>query len=510
MLAASALFSVKSLWHWLGAPLNIFLLIILIMSFFTHRYEERIQSTLTAHLKIKDIQPETVLSFFYLSLVCLTLNIFLIGKYIFIPSAPAFSTFELLMFGSCASILLILFSSPTNLIKFEIPFTKIFSGIGNTIAGLILMAIILEGSTRLLILANKIPNIPTPGEISATDPQIAPDLDDPAKIYAFMTEYTHKIVNISFLDSNLNLYNLPLDYQGAYISNSNGMRNTTDQPEKYQHTIYLFGGSTVYCQNSPDEYTIASYLQRLFNEQYGHTYRVLNMGIPSIKVQHQNDRLAMTDFGPGDIIIYYDGKNDIASLSSFSFFQNRLLNPNIPRVDEKNDLYFKIYQHFTQTLLRLGEYSTFIHYIRTYNWTLHQKPYQDTEWLNEQISKYTQEYQKQIQIGYQMATNREASFFHYIQPTIFSQSTFTAHEQKILDSFGTEFLFPYIEDAFVNQNHVLTDMGIHSVDLTHILSPENRPGIDIFFDHCHVNYYGNKMIAQAIFNDLERSLSPQE
>ena len=71
-------------------------------------------------------------------------------------------------------------------------------------------------------------------------------------------------------------YAVNLDFSGKFINYVHGRRVTTDQPEKFKHVVYLLGGSTVACEQVPDRYTIASYLQRLMNSNYPGEYKVVN------------------------------------------------------------------------------------------------------------------------------------------------------------------------------------------------------------------------------------------
>mgnify|MGYP007000117194 len=50
----------------------------------------------------------------------------------------------------------------------------------------------------------------------------------------------------------------PSDYKGKWINVKNNRRVTINEPKNYLHTIYLFGGSTVYNGEVPDHLTIAS------------------------------------------------------------------------------------------------------------------------------------------------------------------------------------------------------------------------------------------------------------
>lgn len=65
-----------------------------------------------------------------------------------------------------------------------------------------------------------------------------------------------------------------VDVDGIHIKN--GFRVTTNQPESYKNICWLFGSSVVRGVFADDEHTIASQLQRRFNEFEKNTYKVIN------------------------------------------------------------------------------------------------------------------------------------------------------------------------------------------------------------------------------------------
>lgn len=80
------------------------------------------------------------------------------------------------------------------------------------------------------------------------------------------------------------------NFTGRWYNMQNGIRYTTDQPVSYDHTIYMFGNSTLASVEVPDTYTIPSYLQRLVNGN-GFSYRVVNLGIGTKTTRLQLNRL---------------------------------------------------------------------------------------------------------------------------------------------------------------------------------------------------------------------------
>ena len=89
----------------------------------------------------------------------------------------------------------------------------------------------------------------------------------------------------------------------------NGWRVTTNQPVNPLHNIYIFGGSTAHNAEVPNEFTIASYLQRSINK-INSRFKVNNRGFTTVTTNQQNEFLYKTDIKKDDIVIYYDGSNN--------------------------------------------------------------------------------------------------------------------------------------------------------------------------------------------------------
>ena len=104
----------------------------------------------------------------------------------------------------------------------------------------------------------------------------------------------------------------PKDFSGRYFNTFNGIRKTSFQPEKFESKVYIFGDSTVYGSEVPDEHTIPSQLQVLFNKLYPEKYIVLNYGIASFSSDKQLKMLkTVNDLKQGDIVIFYEGINEV-------------------------------------------------------------------------------------------------------------------------------------------------------------------------------------------------------
>ncbi|HEY7160549.1 MAG TPA: SGNH/GDSL hydrolase family protein, partial [Acidobacteriota bacterium] len=129
---------------------------------------------------------------------------------------------------------------------------------------------------------------------------------------------------------------IPGDYQGTYFNVKNGLRVTTSQPRNFKHTVYLFGGSTVYDSEVPDDLTIASQLQSLFNSRYGDEFIVQNYGTTTVTIAQELERLKTIQPKPNDIVIFYDGVNDIYQGLFYANPQETMIERNRRAVKEVN------------------------------------------------------------------------------------------------------------------------------------------------------------------------------
>ena len=105
---------------------------------------------------------------------------------------------------------------------------------------------------------------------------------------------------------------LPNDFKGKYFTVENGLRRTDRRPTRRDGHDLLFGGSTIYNSEVPDDHTVASYLQRKLIEAGFGRHRVVNFGVTSVSTNQQVERLgATTNRESGDIVVFYDGVNDV-------------------------------------------------------------------------------------------------------------------------------------------------------------------------------------------------------
>lgn len=94
------------------------------------------------------------------------------------------------------------------------------------------------------------------------------------------------------------------DFRSDYVNIVNRTRITTDVPENYKNSIYMFGSSAVFGWGSEDKYTIASCLQRLVNQNCPNRYQVINCGVNSMWNKGVLKYVNSMEFQDGDIVIF--------------------------------------------------------------------------------------------------------------------------------------------------------------------------------------------------------------
>ena len=95
------------------------------------------------------------------------------------------------------------------------------------------------------------------------------------------------------------------DYHSVDYNQTNGLRDTYNQPTSAPHTLYVYGDSTVEGFALPDADTLPSKLQALTR-----AYRVVNMGLSGTDTNVSLLKLKQTTPNPGDLIVFYSGISD--------------------------------------------------------------------------------------------------------------------------------------------------------------------------------------------------------
>ena len=297
---------------------------------------------------------------------------------------------------------------------------------------------------------------------------------------------------------------IPNDFSTEYIVVKNGVRKTFFQPKIFSNTIYVFGGSTIFCAEVPDEYTVSSYLQKFVNDKFPNRYKVENFGASSVNSAQELERLRTINIQKGDIVVFYDGANDVLQSIYNDDPSGYIIGKNNNILKELNPLNkFIVYIH-----ARYGQYSMFINYFldpyKYNNTPLHLNNKAHIEQRENEMEKI---FVSNVVLAQKYVIQREASFYHFLQPTIFSRNHLSVYENNLIlnnhiigTGIGASFkiAYPTLKKDVQNLNN---DYGINTYDLTNIFDSREK-GEEFFLDWVHVADKGNYYIAKSMYEKI--------
>jgi lysophospholipase L1-like esterase len=293
------------------------------------------------------------------------------------------------------------------------------------------------------------------------------------------------------------------DFQGRWFNVSQGRRRTTDQPAHPVSRVLLFGGSTVFCQEVPDDWTLASCLQRHLHDRFGPAFRVENLGAVSMTLGQHAARLEETKFAEGDVVIFYAGVND-----AYYPVYNGNLRGWLPGdghdggVRTLGALERLLYPH----LLRWRDSSALAALIFA-RW---ERPAPDhlsqRAILDSHLDAAQAAYRDGLLLAARDAAYRGARFVHFLQPNLYTLRNPSSYERRRQEH--AEYELPGISKAFqlgyARFREAMAEAraaGVESFDVSDALDGRSAED-EVYLDYCHVNHEGNALVARRILECL--------
>jgi lysophospholipase L1-like esterase len=298
---------------------------------------------------------------------------------------------------------------------------------------------------------------------------------------------------------------VPGDFHGRYFNVENGRRRTTDAPASAEHTLWVVGGSTVYSAEVPDAYTIPSYLQRMLNRKVPGVWRVVNCGSISLTTGQQLELLRTLPLGAGDMVVFYDGVNDVVegvyngdprgwivgenrkALRGAGPFKAVLAKLNLKYAASKIQYYSALFGTVVGDLVNGAN-------LRPRPQLL--DPAKTAALVRETAALFRQN----VQEAARYTAGHGAAFVHFLQPQVFAEARRTPYEESLVRNF---YINPNgLETAFdaaypLLQAATISLAGVRSYDISHVLD-RRCPGEEFYLDYCHVNHAANERIAAAM------------
>jgi hypothetical protein len=298
---------------------------------------------------------------------------------------------------------------------------------------------------------------------------------------------------------------IPRDYDGVWFHVAKGLRFTEGQPADFQHTIYVFGGSTVYSGEVPDALTLPSQLQSLVNEQYGDRYRVENYGMTTVTTSQELERLRTIKPRRGDVVIFYDGVNDVFQEVYYARPKETMI--------ERNRRVIREFSAVERFLIDLSKHSAFArNWTSPINYVDIPKHLRDEEKLTTLVSSLQGRFAKNIMDARKYAVRHKAHFFHFLQPNIYTLKKPSTYEVQVMRN-PKLYAPPGMDVVFYQAYPLLREVSaglratktVDAFDLSEILDPRESDE-EHYLDICHVADRANFIIASRIFRDIKQVL----
>lgn len=346
----------------------------------------------------------------------------------------------------------------------------------------------------------------TSGEFALTNPVAFAGTDDFEEVMKGMSGNTNCPINRIIFDSvsgfpRFEIENVECDGPETIVK---GLRKTTHQEEHPKNYLYMFGGSAMWGTGSADRNTIPSLLQShlIANNQ---RYAVFNYGFSTVVAHQELGKLKTLGLHNGDVVIFYDGANDIWQGVVYGQPSGTIIGYN-----EANALRVLL----NRVKFFLSTHSNFYHVL---GWLKNKKPsemYSDCQKLDsaEIISRAERGfniYKTSLIEARKYAEVRGAYFFHFFQPMAISKRPFSPYVQGLLDHMpldikcGLDIVekgFQYYKDRYIE-----IQREINAFDISDVLDSAST-GTEYFFELNHVSSIGNRRVANEIYARINRFL----
>lgn len=299
------------------------------------------------------------------------------------------------------------------------------------------------------------------------------------------------------------------------ITSKDGKRFTVGQPASARNSIHVFGGSTVWGTGSVDRDTIPSNLQRLVNAYRPGDYKVINHGFTTLVAIQQYQKLQTIDLKRGDIVIFYDGGNDVTQRAIYGRPEGTVIGYN---QSNKIGILFsdvrkylsdnsKLYVAISRVKSRIFKEEQGLNVANDSCLPSH---------LDDAMAKGTSHevwnsYFKNLALAKRYTENRNASFYHFLQPLAFNYSEVNGGDSAYyqLISEGNQCFMDKLSIAYEDllSQYLARIQLVNGKSLSAVLMPEDPSLIPIhyFIDWIHVTGNANKIIGDSIWRQLQQA-----
>lgn len=282
--------------------------------------------------------------------------------------------------------------------------------------------------------------------------------------------------------------------------NSQGFRGPEFSPEKPNdmYRVFVVGASTTFGYGATsDKTTIPGYLQEKFNKvNFDKKIEVINAGIGAATSFEEEYlvRMKLTQYEP-DLIIIYDGSADVR-------YRNHEITLYDGEENEKNPFKFSSYK-FYRTPFVIWE-NIIRHYEANagkYDIPATTPPISATESYSYVVENWYNNMKKICELG----EEKNFSTIILVQPLLGTGNKILSPDEKKFfesDPIGFNMENKLLDQLYLKSKS-LEDKCVSTHDLTNIFNGISEP---IFYDQSHLNEYGNKIVADKIFELIDQKI----
>ncbi len=328
--------------------------------------------------------------------------------------------------------------------------------------------------------------------------------------------YKNEPYIITLIDKADTVYQVPKMSAKATRNTCFQPKNLNKLPETLQitpiKTVYIFGGSTIFGLMVPDSLTIPSHLQKYYQQQFPNQFRVVNMGILGMSSGAEVQKLQEVKLQKGDIVIFYDGINDVIKTCVQEKITPKQTIKNDDKIEKFKEKLTKVIFLFSEKIYqRFATYSVFI------DWQFY--PYKanplmsywyDEEQVTKTLAILEQNYIKNIETAFQICNKQQAIFHHFLHPILYSEppEKWSSYEQFMANNIHLSGGLNIQKACILGYPHLqnciktLKQQGVPSIDLSQSFVANKQ---EVYWDFCHLSGFGNELMAKKIAKILQLS-----